>query len=187
MGVVHKVKRAAAAAESQMNRSTASLPVSASSSPPISKYPRFGKRGAPQAFPSKLYEILEGENPDIVGWTPTGRGFEVRIYLCRNQTSSTSGRVSFPCIPRVRGSVGLSSESTAERRRPVRDRSFAKSGSCGEVVDILQTRFSGLLYILFKVCGLDRLVPRGNERHSLTPVKCHTLLMCGMFRFYTSS
>lgn len=54
------------------------------SSPMLSgtaKYPRFGKRGAPQAFPSKLYEILEGENPDIVGWTKTGRGFEVREYV----------------------------------------------------------------------------------------------------------
>lgn len=76
MGVVHKVKRAAAAAESQMNSNTPP-PVPASSATPISKYPRFGKRGAPQAFPSKLYEILEGENPEIVGWTATGRGFEV--------------------------------------------------------------------------------------------------------------
>lgn len=52
-------------------------PAAAASASPASKYPRFGKRGAPQAFPSKLYEILEGENPDIVGWTATGRGFEV--------------------------------------------------------------------------------------------------------------
>lgn len=37
-----------------------------------------------QAFPSKLYEILEGENPDIIGWTATGRGFEVRRCFCRS-------------------------------------------------------------------------------------------------------
>ncbi|CBN77123.1 Heat Shock transcription factor [Ectocarpus siliculosus] len=54
--------------------------VAAAAASPASKYPRFGKRGAPQAFPSKLYEILEGENPDIVGWTATGRGFEVRDH-----------------------------------------------------------------------------------------------------------
>lgn len=76
MGVVHKVKRAAAAFESQMAANTPS-PVASPASVSVSKYPRFGKRGAPQAFPSKLYEILEGENPDIVGWTSTGRGFEV--------------------------------------------------------------------------------------------------------------
>lgn len=35
-----------------------------------------------QAFPSKLYEILEGENPDIIGWTATGRGFEVGFRSC---------------------------------------------------------------------------------------------------------
>eukprot|EP00752_Nemacystus_decipiens_P007356 g6578.t1 len=51
-----------------------------SSTAAVSKYPRFGRRGAPQAFPSKLYEILEGENPDIIGWTATGRGFEVRDH-----------------------------------------------------------------------------------------------------------
>ncbi|CAN0018013.1 unnamed protein product, partial [Scytosiphon promiscuus] len=94
MGVVHKVVRKAASFESQMaaaNRRTpsppavpspppaATTPVS-STAPAVSKYPRFGKRGAPQAFPSKLYEILEGENPEIVGWTATGRGFEVRDH-----------------------------------------------------------------------------------------------------------
>ena len=78
MGLVHKVKRAAAAFESQMAASSP-LPVASSPSVSVSKYPRFGKRGAPQAFPSKLYEILEGENPDIVGWTSTGRGFEVSV------------------------------------------------------------------------------------------------------------
>ncbi|CAM9881524.1 unnamed protein product, partial [Laminaria digitata] len=86
MGVVHKVKRAAAAFESQMAASSSSSssstpsPVASPASISVSKYPRFGKRGAPQAFPSKLYEILEGENPDIVGWTSTGRGFEVRDH-----------------------------------------------------------------------------------------------------------
>lgn len=69
MGLVHKAKRASAA------QASSSLP---STSLVSAKYPRFGKRGAPQAFPSKLYEILEGENPEIVGWTETGRGFEVR-------------------------------------------------------------------------------------------------------------
>ncbi|CAM9742469.1 unnamed protein product, partial [Choristocarpus tenellus] len=48
--------------------------------PRYTKYPRFGKRGAPQAFPSKLYEILDEEDPAIVGWTTTGKGFEVRNH-----------------------------------------------------------------------------------------------------------
>lgn len=86
MGVLHKHKRdaaAAAAAAAAAQARTPSPVASAISSPSDggsgggAKYPRFGKRGAPQAFPSKLYEILEGENPEIVGWTQTGRGFEV--------------------------------------------------------------------------------------------------------------
>lgn len=74
------------ASSSSRTPSSSTAPAAAAAAPtaaaaaasPASKYPRFGKRGAPQAFPSKLYEILEGENPDIVGWTATGRGFEVR-------------------------------------------------------------------------------------------------------------
>ncbi|CAM9707500.1 unnamed protein product [Ectocarpus sp. 4 AP-2014] len=75
-------------ASSSRTPSSSTAPAAAAAAPtaaaaaasPASKYPRFGKRGAPQAFPSKLYEILEGENPDIVGWTATGRGFEVRDH-----------------------------------------------------------------------------------------------------------
>lgn len=79
MGVLHKTK--ARAAEHHATMTAPSLVASTSPGRNTSKYPRFGKRGAPQAFPSKLYEILEGENPDIVGWTETGRGFEVRLYV----------------------------------------------------------------------------------------------------------
>ncbi|CAM9248751.1 unnamed protein product [Ectocarpus sp. 13 AM-2016] len=76
------------ASSSSRTPSSSTVPAAAAAAPtaaaavasPASKYPRFGKRGAPQAFPSKLYEILEGENPDIVGWTATGRGFEVRDH-----------------------------------------------------------------------------------------------------------
>ncbi|CAM9165504.1 unnamed protein product [Ectocarpus sp. 8 AP-2014] len=76
------------ASSSSRTPSSSAAPAAAAAAPtaaaaaasPASKYPRFGKRGAPQAFPSKLYEILEGENPDIVGWTATGRGFEVRDH-----------------------------------------------------------------------------------------------------------
>ncbi|CAN0246588.1 unnamed protein product [Ectocarpus sp. 12 AP-2014] len=76
------------ASSSSRTPSSSTAPAAAAAAPtaaaaaasPASKYPRFGKRGAPQAFPSKLYEILEGENPDIVGWTATGRGFEVRDH-----------------------------------------------------------------------------------------------------------
>jgi hypothetical protein len=36
------------------------------------RYPRFGKRGAPQAFATKLFELLKHEPPEIVGWTAAG-------------------------------------------------------------------------------------------------------------------
>jgi hypothetical protein len=37
------------------------------------RYPRFGKRGAPQAFATKLFELLKHEPPEIVGWTDAGQ------------------------------------------------------------------------------------------------------------------
>ncbi|KAL7517561.1 hypothetical protein ACHAWX_002478 [Stephanocyclus meneghinianus] len=41
-------------------------------------YPRTGKRGVPQQFPRKLYEMLEIETGSFsVGWTATGRGFQI--------------------------------------------------------------------------------------------------------------
>lgn len=102
MGFVQKHKReaaaAAAAAESTSVQTRTPSPLtsavvsaapgsSGSSGSGGAKYPRFGKRGAPQAFPSKLYEILEGENPEIVGWTKTGRGFEVRDMHTEDEKS----------------------------------------------------------------------------------------------------
>jgi len=42
------------------------------------KYPRTGKRGAPQAFPRKLFEILCQEPGDIIGWTEGGSSFLIK-------------------------------------------------------------------------------------------------------------
>ena len=42
---------------------------------PNRMYPRTGKRGAPQAFPRKVYEILSQQPPEIIGWNPSGRTF----------------------------------------------------------------------------------------------------------------
>lgn len=110
MSLGHKTKRADAA---QTNKASS---VSSSNT----KYPRFGKRGAPQAFPSKLYEILEGENPEIVGWTPTGRGFEVRLLTCvtlvAQPVNGAFVRANRPTSPDVeRGSVMLAFYFFSER------------------------------------------------------------------------
>jgi hypothetical protein len=41
-------------------------------------YPRTGKRGVPQQFPRKLYEMLELEAGSFsVDWIATGRGFSI--------------------------------------------------------------------------------------------------------------
>jgi len=42
------------------------------------KYPRTGKRGAPQAFARKLYEILESETCDCASWNDAGNAFFVK-------------------------------------------------------------------------------------------------------------
>lgn len=42
------------------------------------KYPRTGKRGAPQVFPRKLFEILENEHNDIISWNETGDSFVIK-------------------------------------------------------------------------------------------------------------
>lgn len=44
----------------------------------LSKYPRTGRRGAPQVFPRKLYEILSTEREDIIGWTDSGKSFIIK-------------------------------------------------------------------------------------------------------------
>ncbi|CAM9512467.1 unnamed protein product [Choristocarpus tenellus] len=40
--------------------------------------PRVGKRGAPQAFARKLYEILTTESSEVIGWNKAGTAFHVR-------------------------------------------------------------------------------------------------------------
>ena len=51
------------------------------SSPEADKYPRTGKRGLPQQFPRKLYDLLEAESGGAgsayVHWSPTGRAFRI--------------------------------------------------------------------------------------------------------------
>mmetsp|Transcript_36677 Transcript_36677/g.88371 ORF Transcript_36677/g.88371 Transcript_36677/m.88371 type:complete len:210 (+) Transcript_36677:234-863(+) len=42
------------------------------------QYPRTGKRGVPQQFPRKLYDMLEAESEDaIVYWSSSGRAFRI--------------------------------------------------------------------------------------------------------------
>ena len=56
---------------------------------PLSQFtfPKTGKRGVPQQFPRRLYEMLDGEtklmeaspsHPKVIGWSDSGRAF--RIY-----------------------------------------------------------------------------------------------------------
>lgn len=59
-----------------------------------------------QAFPSKLYEILEGENPDIIGWTATGRGFEVRLVRVFFLRLSIACAEEWPVVPSRHASRG---------------------------------------------------------------------------------
>ena len=40
-------------------------------------YPRTGKRGAPQAFPRKVFEILSEQPAEIISWTPSGLAFVI--------------------------------------------------------------------------------------------------------------
>ena len=47
----------------------------AAPAPSTQKYPRTGRRGAPQVFPRKLYEILTNERSDVIGWTSSGKSF----------------------------------------------------------------------------------------------------------------
>lgn len=42
------------------------------------RYPRTGKRGAPQVFPRKLYEILDNESEDTISWTESGHSFVIK-------------------------------------------------------------------------------------------------------------
>lgn len=51
----------------------------------IVAYPRTGKRGVPQQFPRRLYEMLEGESSKIEGencdpiiaWSDSGKAFRI--------------------------------------------------------------------------------------------------------------
>lgn len=41
-------------------------------------YPRTGRRGVPQQFPRKLYDMLEAESKGIiVHWSTSGRAFRI--------------------------------------------------------------------------------------------------------------
>ena len=44
---------------------------------PNKYYPRTGKRGAPQAFPRKVFEILSEQPAEIISWTPSGLAFMI--------------------------------------------------------------------------------------------------------------
>jgi len=45
---------------------------------PQIKYPRTGKRGAPQVFPRKLFEILQNESEEVIAWTESGKSFVIK-------------------------------------------------------------------------------------------------------------
>ena len=51
------------------------------SSPAADKYPRTGKRGVPQQFPRKVFDMLEAESGGassaIVHWSLSGRSFRI--------------------------------------------------------------------------------------------------------------
>jgi HSF-type DNA-binding len=47
-------------------------------------FPRTGKRGVPQQFPRRLYEMLDGEtkccdtsHPKIITWSASGKAFRI--------------------------------------------------------------------------------------------------------------
>lgn len=54
--------------------------------PPPFAFPRTGKRGVPQQFPRRLYEMLDGEtkcielsskHPKIISWSTSGKAFRI--------------------------------------------------------------------------------------------------------------
>ena len=51
----------------------------AAAPPPLgaTPFPRTGKRGAPQAFPRKVFEILSEQPAEIISWTPSGLAFMI--------------------------------------------------------------------------------------------------------------
>eukprot|EP00542_Grammatophora_oceanica_P016438 CAMPEP_0194047826 /NCGR_PEP_ID=MMETSP0009_2-20130614/25698_1 /TAXON_ID=210454 /ORGANISM="Grammatophora oceanica, Strain CCMP 410" /LENGTH=275 /DNA_ID=CAMNT_0038693545 /DNA_START=43 /DNA_END=870 /DNA_ORIENTATION=+ len=65
------------------------MPALAATSLPTLTYPRTGKRGVPQQFPRRLYEMLEGESKlasdastsfdhqTIITWSETGKAFRI--------------------------------------------------------------------------------------------------------------
>lgn len=58
--------------------SDSDVPSSLTSSASTCKsYPRTGKRGAPQAFAHKLYEILEDVDDLVIAWNPAGKSFTI--------------------------------------------------------------------------------------------------------------
>lgn len=40
-------------------------------------YPRTGKRGAPQAFPRKLFQMLTDQPDRIIAWNARGDAFDI--------------------------------------------------------------------------------------------------------------
>jgi len=43
------------------------------------RYPRTGKRGAPQVFPRKLFELLEKEDSAVIRWDEEGECFVIQV------------------------------------------------------------------------------------------------------------
>mmetsp|Transcript_16192 Transcript_16192/g.49472 ORF Transcript_16192/g.49472 Transcript_16192/m.49472 type:complete len:446 (-) Transcript_16192:388-1725(-) len=44
----------------------------------VRKYPRTGKRGAPQVFPRKLFELLQKEPANVISWDAEGETFAIQ-------------------------------------------------------------------------------------------------------------
>lgn len=78
------IRRSSRKASSRKNRSNDGGEVSRLQATNTQKYPRTGKRGAPQVFPRKLYEILMNEPSEIVSWTDAGDAFLIKdMEVCR--------------------------------------------------------------------------------------------------------
>ncbi|CAM9608037.1 unnamed protein product, partial [Sphacelaria rigidula] len=83
VGGVDTPKGSHAGSEFMMPRNVMATPATA---PPVagsvgngaSTLPRVGKRGAPQAFARKLYEILTTESTAVIAWNAQGTAFHVK-------------------------------------------------------------------------------------------------------------
>lgn len=57
-------------------------------------FPRTGRRGAPQVFPRKLFQILDEVDENVIGWTNQhGTSFTIKGYIFNQQTNQQTFHV----------------------------------------------------------------------------------------------